>query len=73
LGKYCAMSIALRKYIEDSHKLKTVLIQAKIDEDLAYDFRSVCEKNGWKQTEAVRAGIRKLVDDELDRSKQRSA
>jgi hypothetical protein len=58
------MSISLRKYIETSGKIKNVLIQTKIDADLADAFRRVCERNGWKLSDAIRAGIRKLVDDE---------
>ena len=61
------MSRALRNYIEGSKKLKDVLIAAKIDTEMAEDFKAVCTKNGWKMTDAVRAGIQKLIDDESDR------
>lgn len=62
------MSRALRNYIESSTKVKNVLVQTKIDAEMAEDFRTVCERNGWKMTDAVRAGIQKLIDDESGRS-----
>jgi len=57
------MSRALHNYIETEAKVKDVLIQTKIDADMAEDFKAVCEKNGWKMTEAIRGLIRKTIDD----------
>lgn len=65
------MSKELREYLPEPKE--QIMLQARVDRELAAKVKSICKLNGWKTVDAVRAGLRKLVDDEGPQALKRRA
>lgn len=56
------------KYLPERKGNKTVLIQAKIDEDLHAEAKALIDKEGWTWNETLTGLLAKLIDDSKKRA-----